>query len=294
MTMKTPDINAGNPPSLRVAICQIHTEPWAVEPNLRRTLEALESAARQGAEFAITPECVLHGYGDKTEDFAKRMLKIAEPLDGEHIAAVCEKAKELRLDVCLGFAERGKGENVHNSAAMISREGKILSVYRKVHCRPFESIEHDGRFTPGEKFEVVELRYGDRSFKIGLMICFDREITESVRCLRALGAELIACPLATNTGDMSKHIDYADNEMVTRVRAAENEVFIAVVNHAVRYNGGSFIVGPGGQSIIQLGRDAAVHVEDLPIGAVPAKFHSDPIGWMGWGFRRPDVYAKHL
>jgi hypothetical protein len=42
--------------------------------------------------------------------------------------------------------------------------------------------------------------------------------------------------------------------MITRARAAENAVFIVV----------------------------------------PDQFHGRPLGWMGWGFRRPDVYAKYL
>ena len=41
------------------------------------------------------------------------------------------------------------------------------------------------------------------------------------------------------------------NELITRCRAAENELFIAVVNHARRFNGGSFLVGPTGEVLHQ-------------------------------------------
>jgi len=294
MTMKTPDIYTDHPPSVKVALCQVHTEPWAVQANLQRTLDALDAAAGEGAELAITPECVLHGYANTCDDFARRMLEVAEPAAGPNIGRVRAKARELKMDVVLGFAERGDGQTLLNSAAFISRDGKILAIYRKVHCRDFESLRHAGRFTPGDTFEVVQRTFGGHTFNIGLMICFDREVAESVRCLRAMGAQLIACPLATDTGELSQPINYADNEMVTRVRAAENEVFIAVVNHAVRFNGGSFIVGPGGQTIVQLGPEAAVHVESLPVGVIAAQFHNKPLGWMGWGYRRPEVYARHL
>ncbi len=86
----------------------------------------------------------------------------------------------------------------------------------------------------------------------------------------------------------------ADNELITRCRAAENEVFIAVVNHAIRFNGGSFVVGQGGQKIIQRGAAPEVCVIELPVGAAADKFHSQPLGWMGWGYRRPEVYEKYL
>jgi predicted amidohydrolase len=295
MTLKTPDLYAEPYASLRLGICQVYTEQWAMEDNLRRTLESLEAAARQGAELAITPECALHGYADTgAPGYTERLLAEAERLDGPRVQSLCRAARELKLDVVAGFAERGAGDAVHNSAAFIARSGHILSVYRKVHCRPFESNAHQGRFVPGDTFSVETLAYGGRSFRVGTMICFDREIPESVRSLRGLGAELVACPLATNTSRLDVLGEQADNEMLTRVRAAENEVFIAVVNHAGRYNGGSFVVGPGGQTVCQLGAEPEVRVIDLPLGIVPARFHGNPLGWMGWGYRRPEIYAKYI
>jgi hypothetical protein len=50
---------------------------------------------------------------------------------------------------------------------------------------------------------------------------FDREVPESVRCLRSLGAEFIRCPLATNTSDMSQLSLAAHNENITQNRTAE-------------------------------------------------------------------------
>jgi len=258
-------------------------------------LGALEEAAAGGAELAITPECVLHGYASTdSEGYPERMLEIAERLDGRNLGLLCAKARDLKLDVVVGFAERGEQDDIHNSAALISSEGDILTVYRKVHCRPFESIGHEGVFVPGDRFTVTERRFGDRSFRIGVMICFDREITESTRCLRSLGAELIACPLATDTTDMRRLNNRADNEMITRCRAAENEVFIVVVNHAGRFNGGSFVVGPEGELLHQMGAEPGVHVLDVPAGVVRRRFHSDALGWMGWGYRRPEVYRRYL
>ena len=282
-------------PALRVAMCQVYTEEWAVEANLRRTLESLHEAKRLGADLAITPECVLHGYGSAgPETLQQRLNEAAESLDGPRLRRLRECAKELGLDVIVGFAEKAETGRIYNSAAFLTREGEVLWVYRKVHCRPFESAEHQGAFTPGERFCVSARHYGDHDFQIGAFICFDREVTESARCLRALGAELIACPLATNTFDMAEPRNRADNEMITRCRAAENEVFIVVVNHAGRFNGGSFAVGPQGELYAQLGTEPEVHVLDLPVGIAAQKFRREPLGWMGWGYRRPEVYSRYL
>ncbi len=279
---------------MRVAMCQVRTKQWALGENLERTLKALEEASAKGAELAITPECVLHGYAEKCPDFRERMLEVAEPVDGESMAGVCSKAKELGISVVVGFAERAEGEVIHNSAALISKEGDVVQVYRKVHCRSFEDISGGGMFSPGGSFAVTDLHYGGGVCKLGTMICFDREVAETVRCLRSLGAEIVACPLATDTADMSGLRDRADNEMITRCRAAENEVFIVVANHAGRFNGGSFAVGPRGELLHQMGPEEGVHVLDIPVGMVREEYHSKPLGWMGWGYRRQEVYNKYL
>lgn len=285
--------------SLKIGLCQVHTKQWAIEDNLERTIAAIESAAEQGAEIAVTPECVLHAYAwddseGKSQQFRQRLYGVAEPLDGEHLQLVCGKARELGIYILIGFVERGDNNRIHNSAALISRQGKIVNLYRKVHCRPFEDIHYRGYFTPGDEFTVKELRFGDRQFKVGTMICFDREIPESVRCLRSLGAEIILCPLACDTSDMAGRKNRVNNEIITRCRAASNEVYIAVVNHAARFNGGSFVVGPTGELLKQLRADAEVYVLDVPVGVIAKKFHSNPIGWMGWSHRRQDVYDKYL
>jgi hypothetical protein len=44
----------------------------------------------------------------------------------------------------------------------------------------------------------------------------------------------------------------------------------------------------------QLGAEAEVHVLDLPVGIVTPKFHNEPLGQLGWGFRRPEVYDRYL
>lgn len=308
MTMKTPALDEPGLPTLRVAMCQIATREWAVAENLAATLAALDEAAAQGAELAITPECVLHGYGFwdpqhqvNGRPFDDVMREAAEPIDGPRLAQVCARVRHHgTMDVVFGFAER-EGDRIHNTAVLIGRDGTIRNVYRKVHCRDFESTEHTGHFTPGDHFEALELSQGEgsaaRTFKLGTMICFDREIPETVRSLRAAGAEIIACPLATDTADLRAPLvstEEMNNELITRVRAAENEVFIVVVNHAVRFNGGSFAVGPGGQLLHQMGPEAGVVVLDLPVGVVSARFHNRPLGWMGWGFRRPQIYDRYL
>ncbi|NQT94679.1 MAG: carbon-nitrogen hydrolase family protein [Lentisphaerae bacterium] len=295
MNPNLPDIYADHKPCLHLGLCQVQTEAWDLEGNIRRTLEALDGAADQGAHLAITPECVFHGYGfgENREETRQRLEKAATPINGPHVSRVKDLARTRNMAVVLGFAERSPNGLFHNSAAIISASGDVLDVYRKVHCRTFEHSGHSGVFTPGDRFVSPNITLESMSFRLGTMICFDREIPESARCLRAMGAQLIACPLACDTEPLAEHTDYAHNEMITRCRAAENEVFIAVVNHSGRSNGGSFVVGPGGEAVVQLGAGPEVRTVEIPVTAVRDELHSNAFGWMGWGYRRQDVYDRH-
>lgn len=295
MTMPTPSIEASGAPPVRLAMCQVRTERFDIEGNTERTLAALREAANRGAQIAITPECVLQGYPPMaTQDDRTRFRAMAEPLEGNRIQSIRAIAREHSMWIVAGFVEAAADERLHNSSILISDTGEVVSVYRKVHCRPFENIHQDGLFTPGESFTAPSCTIGTVSHRIGMYICFDREIPESTRALRALGAELIACPLATNTASLNEPSEKANNELLTRARAAENELFIAVVNHAGIYNGGSFLVGPSGECLHQMGAEEGVAVLDVPLGAARRNFHSNPWGWAGWGFRRPEVYDKYL
>ena len=294
-----PDYYKAGYAKVKIGMCQVYTEEWKVEANIKRTLEAIDTAVEQGAEIAITPECVFHGYPiddtkGKSEVFRKRLFEIAESPEGEHLQLFKDKAREKKIHILVGFVEKGENNRIHNTAALISPEGCYVYIYRKVHCRHFENINHWGYFTPGVDFYSAVLKMKEGNFNAGTIICFDREIPETLRCVRALGAEIVMCPLATNTSDASQYKNMADNETITRVGSASNEQFIVVVNHAGRYNGGSFITGPMGELLCQMNDQPGVMTIEVPIGVISPKFHKEPLGWMGWGYRRPEIYSKYI
>jgi len=296
MNPKLPLLDDPAQPPLRVALCQVHTAAWDCDGNTQRTLAALQDAARHGADLAVTPECVLHGYGfgENAADTRRRYAAAADTPDSPRLRAVRDVARALHLNVIVGFLEARPDGLFHNAAAIIGSDGMVRDIYRKVHCRTFESVEHTGAFTPGDRFVASNLAVRDIQCRVGTMICFDREIPESVRCLRALGAHVVACPLACDTERLDVPAAHAHNELITQCRAAENELFIVVVNHAGRFNGGSFAVGPGGEVLTQLGAAAEVRLVALPVMALAARVHADAYGWMGWGYRRPEVYNHYL
>lgn len=294
-----PDYNKKGYSSLKIGMCQVYTEPWAVDANIERTLQAIDIASEQGAAIAVTPECVIHGYPvdetkRKSKSFLKKIHEVAESPDGRNLELFKKKAHDKKIYILAGFMEKGGDDLVYNSAALISPKGRYVYIYRKVHCRHFENINYRGCFTPGSDFHSAELKFGRKQYKVGTIICFDREIPESLRCMRASGTELVLCPLATDTSDMTCFKNEADNEIITRAGSASNELFIVVVNHAGRFNGGSFITGPKGELFCQMTNDPGVLTYDVPVGIIAAQFHNNPLGWMGWGYRRPWIYKKYI
>ncbi len=140
-----------------------------------------------------------------------------------------------------------------------------------------EIFHHDGAFTPGDNFYVHHIKHGE-TCNVGEIICIDREIPESVRSSGALGAEFLACPLATNTSVMKAYSYYADNEIITCNRTAKNEAFFAVVNHTGIFNGVRFLVGPSGELLTQLVVELCVSVVDVPIEIINKIWHNDLLG----------------
>ncbi len=281
--------------SFKLAMCQVETEEWALDANLERAIASLKQAKEDGADFAVCPECVIHAYPvafnyDQREEHNQRVSECAEALDGPRITALKDLAKEIQLDFVLGFAEKSTDGNTYNTAALFGKSGNIENMYRKVHCRPFESTLHWGPFTPGEEFSTYTIHPGEVC--TGTFICFDRERTETFTSMRHLGAEFIACPLATDTSRMDT-LQPHNNEALTQALAACNETYITVVNHAGRFNGGSFLIGPDGACIHQMDDKPGVAVLDVDIEAV-RKLRKEAYGWRGYGFTRNDIYQKYI
>ena len=70
----------------------------------------------------------------------------------------------------------------YNSLVLLTPEGTIGAVYRKVHVPCTRSYERY-YFTPGPEFVVADTRYG----KVGLAICYDRRYPETCRELMKRG-----------------------------------------------------------------------------------------------------------
>lgn len=136
----------------------------------------------------------------------------AENLDGALLSKVRSLARELKVHLMIGFAEKRQGK-VFNSAVMFSPAGAVALHYSKSHTMNDEPFN-----TKGAGFPVMRSKFG----VWGALICFDRQLPETARLLALKGADTIFVPAWGSYGET--------NDIMMRVRAYENGVNLAFVH----------------------------------------------------------------
>jgi len=191
-------------------------EPWNKEANFTKLERYAREAAKMGANVISTPEGFLEGYvgnEKRTPGLTReKYLTAGETLDGPLLTRISGLARELRVYLLVGFAER-RGEEMRNTAVIFAPDGSVASKYAKSHTAADEPFN-----TKGTEFPVAQTRYG----KWGTLICFDRQLPETARTLALRGAQFILVPSWGGYGEM--------NDMMMRVRAYENGVWLAFVH----------------------------------------------------------------
>ena len=164
--------------TFRVAVLQMRSVNREYERNIKTIIKYMSDAKQNGADILLLPECFITGY-DLTIDNASAITE-------NDLAPLCENAKELNIGLVATALTKGKS-NPQNSAFVISKDGKILMKYAKVHTCDFAD---EKVLESGTEFKVCDFD----GVKIGIMICYDREYPESARVLMLKGAEIILVP----------------------------------------------------------------------------------------------------
>lgn len=199
----------------------------------------LDSAETQvlaaDADLVVLPELFASGYFfDSTE----QAEALAEPVpSGPTTQRLIAWARETGSVIVAGVPERDDGR-LYNSAVVVTKDG-CLGTYRKTHLYYEETLH----FTPGQTgFPVwtVTDRHR-RSYRLGVMICFDWFFPESARTLALEGADVIAHP----SNLVLPHCPAA-----MPIRALENGVFTATANRVGSETNGKETLTFVGQSRI--------------------------------------------
>ncbi len=228
---------------MRIAALQMQSACGDVCANLARIERAAADAAKGGAALLITPELCVTGYGA-----GEAIRNLAEPADGDVIHALQAISRATGIALIAGFAERA-GADIYNSAAFVNGDAPA-AIYRKSHL--YGDYERS-LFKPAKPANCI---VGMGGLKLGILICYDVEFPENVRRLALGGADMVLVPTALPAGPSGTFIA---NHMI-QVRAFENQIFVAYVNHAgaderFTFAGLSRIAAPDG-SLLAVGDNA--------------------------------------
>jgi predicted amidohydrolase len=248
---------------LRVAGLALQSRPWDKEANWKKAKRMLRQAAKEGAQLVCAPEGFLEGYVVQQKGLTQAKYRtVGESVRrGRYLRQMRGTCSELGLYFVAGFAERA-GPRMYNSAALIGARGEIIGVFRKAHDMGREPLN-----TPGDSFPVFETEFG----RLGIMICFDRQLPESARLLALGGARLICNPSAGMHGET--------NDVMMRTRAYENGVWIIFAHPR-----DCLIISPQGDIVARARRRDEVVLADIDLCLA---------GSGGPGrHRRPEMYRR--
>ncbi|NLT42342.1 MAG: carbon-nitrogen hydrolase family protein [Anaerolineae bacterium] len=166
---------------LTIGLGQMPVRGGCPNENLAQAVHYVELAAEAGCRVLLLPECLDLGW---THPSAR---ELAQPLPGRHSDQLARAARQQRIYVVAGLVERS-GDRCYNSAVLLSDDGELLCVHRKVNEL---SIAHD-LYELGDRLGVVGTSLGS----IGLAICADLFPTSLAlgHSLARLGAQLILSP----------------------------------------------------------------------------------------------------
>ena len=255
--------------TLTLAGLRVTPKSWDKQTNFVTLERYTRQAAAQGAQLVITPEGFLEGYlwNQYTAKTLARecYFEAGEAVDGALMVRIRGLARELKVYLAVGFAER-RGGQMYNSVVIFSPAGELAARYSKTHTANDEPYN-----TKGIEFPVVNTPFG----RWGTLICMDRQLPETSRILAVKGAQIILIPAWGMSGEL--------NDIMMRVRAYENGVFLAFV-HPKR----CLIIDPSGRIIAQdhgSGDElvtAEIHLSDQQSTESPIQF------------RRPELYEEIL
>ncbi|MCC7487207.1 MAG: carbon-nitrogen hydrolase family protein [Burkholderiales bacterium] len=257
---------------VRVAIAQLHVEPWAEERNLKKVCDYMRRAARAGAKVAVFSEGMSNGY--VFQDI-REAEAAATTIPGPFIDPVRALAQELNVWVAIGLLERAP-QGIYNNALLISPDGNIHSRYRKTFFIRSDKIwmRHGGVC-----FDAVVTPFG----KVGLVICADMRIPEPARCTALSGAQVLFN--VSNWGGPDQY------EIHAPARALENHCWVISADKVgsepgIRYPGHSQVVNPDGRIIAE----ASEFDEELLVVDIDPTEADHVEGRKRFADRRPDLY----
>ena len=273
-----------------------------LDGNIRRLVEAAETAAAQGVRYAVFPETAISGY-----DFADpaQLAPYVDTIPGRATAALQPLLKRSGMYLSVGIAEKDIETGLfYNSAVLMGPEG-IIGKYRKNGLNG-QDVQ---LFAPGNAgVNVFDTPIG----RIALIICYDDTYWQYDRLATLRGAQIIGWHSVSDrvmpgTPPAQARSNHSTVASVQHMSALNGVWVIGATRSGIErnpitgsqlyYNGGSSIWSPKGEKLVQA---PVIPPERLPPGLngifattiTPAE--ADPVREAKLSRRRPSLYNPLL
>lgn len=278
---------------MKIALAQM-SMATSREQNLQKCLELIHQA--QGSDLLLFPEVQLTRFfpqhrlreqGGDRDRFATSLL--SDELQQLKDAA---KANRLWLSPNLYIKESDYdpvldqfSHQYYDTSLLINDEGKQVGESHMVHILGCDHFWETDYYEPApDGFKVFETPWG----KIGIVICFDRHLPESIRTCALRGAQLILIPTANLTTEPLEMFEWE-----VRVQAFQNNVFIAMCNRtgtedALEFAGQSLVIDPEGEVLYKAGKKEELILCDLDLTLSEKTRNRRPYITL----RRPNCYEQ--
>ena len=259
---------AAEPAPRKVVVSAIHHRPRGTSSaaeSVERFIGVIEKSAPAKTDVILLPEGItVVGTGKKYSD-------VAESIPGPTTKTLGELARRRNTYIAAGIYER-EGAMIYNTSVLIDRKGAVAGRYRKVYL-PREEIE--AGITAGTEYPVFDTDFG----RVGMMICWDVHYADPARALALQGADLILLPI------------WGGNTTLTRARAIENSVFVALSGYDINTSildrkGETLATAPGPDSAVTATIDLSKRYEWQWLGDMRGRFMKEVR--LDVPMRRPD------
>lgn len=266
----------------RVALVQLQASTKK-EENLKAAIRYIRKAKAKNCELVAFPEFLMV-FSPKGQN-ASKLAKLAEPIDGEFTSSLQKAAKDNTISVVATIYEKSGIKNrVYDTALLIDKNGKLSSVYRKLHLYDAFGFKESRKLAKGKELvKPVKTNVGN----LGMMICYDIRFPEMSRMLALMGANVLVLPSAWVQGEMK--VEHW--QTMLKARAIENGCYVLAPDQVGNiYVGHSMAVDPFGRIIVDMGERKGLEVVDIDNKLVNDVRKKLPL----LKNRRNDIYSKYF
>lgn len=230
---------------MKIALAQMKMSN-SLQYNLSQTLSWMAQASNARADLICFPEVQLSPFFPKFHNHDPN--EYLSSIQDDPIVKIMEKCKEFGIMAVPNLYLKEK-DHCFDASPFIDMDGRILGVSKMVHIMQGENFYEQDYYTPSDDgFKVFDTPFG----KIGVVICFDRHLPESIRTCTLKGADLIIIPTANLKSEPMEMFEWE-----IRVQAMQNSVFIAMCNRTgvedhLEFAGQSLVADPYGDLIGKL------------------------------------------